>query len=123
MDEVAKAIETELVLKDEALSGATTGLWTGLAGMAFAMIGPFTCYMSYLIALPCGLVSLVTGWRALDAIRGIESANAERTMALVGLVSGAMTTAFSGMAVMMFAMIAALYLAVFAFSLISGLSP
>ena len=32
-----------------------------------------------------------------------------------------MTTAFSGMAVMMFAMIAALYFAIFAFSLVNGL--
>ena len=121
MDDLTTGGGSELALKDEGLARATTGLWTGLAGMGLAMIGPFTCYTSYMIALPCGLVSVYTSWRAYDAVRGIESAKAERNMATVGLVSGAMTTAFSGMAVMMFAMIAALYFAIFAFSLVNGL--
>ena len=89
--------------------------------MGLAMIGPFTCYMSYFIALPCGLFSVYTSWRAYEALRGLEGANAERSMAVVGLVSGAMTTAFSGITVMMFAMMVALYLAIFAFSLVSGM--
>jgi hypothetical protein len=120
MDEVATTARTEALLKDEGLSQATTGLWTGVAGMGLAMIGPFTCYMSYLIALPCGLVSVYTSWRAYEALRGLESASAERSMAMVGLVSGAITSAFSGLAVMMFAMIAALYAAIFAFSLVGA---
>jgi hypothetical protein len=121
MDEVAKAAESELMLKDEGLSQATTGLWTGVGGMALAVIGPFTCYMSYLAALPLALVSIYTSWRAIDVLRGLETAKAERSMATTGLVTGALTAAFSGMAVMMFAMIAALYFAIFAFSLVSGL--
>jgi len=120
MDEVTKAVGSELMLKDEGLSQATTGLWTGVAGMGLAMIGPFTCYMSYLVALPCGLVSVYTSWRALEAVRGVESAAAERSMAQVGLVSGALTAAISGMMAMMFAMIAALYFAVFVFSLLTS---
>jgi hypothetical protein len=120
MDEVANAVGSELVLKDEGLAQATTGLWTGVAGMGLAMIGPFTCYTSYLVALPCGLVSLYTSWRAYDAVRGLEGADAERNMATVGLVTGALTSAVSGMAVLMFAMIAAVYFAIFAFSLIGA---
>jgi hypothetical protein len=122
MDDLTTASGSELLLKDEGLAQATTGLWTGLAGMGLAMIGPFTCYMSYLLALPCGLVSVYTSWRAYEAVRGLDSAKAERNMAVVGLASGALTSAFSLMAVMMFAMIAALYFAIFAFSLVSGLS-
>ena len=122
MDDLTKGGGSELLLKDEGLAQATTGLWTGVAGMGLAMIGPFTCYMSYLIALPCGLVSIYTSWRAHEALRGLESATAERSMAMVGLLSGAMTTAFSGLMVMAFAMIAALYFAVFAFSLVSSLA-
>ena len=122
MDDLTKAAGLELALKDEGLAQATTGIWTGVAGMGLAMIGPFTCYMSYFLALPCGLVSVYTSWRAYEALRGLETANAERSMAMVGLVSGAMTTAFSGITVMMFAMMAALYFAIFAFSLVSGIS-
>lgn len=120
MDELAKAVGSELALKDEGLAQATTGLWTGVAGMGLAMIGPFTCYMSYLIALPCGLASVYTSWRAYDAVRGLENATAERNMALVGLVSGGVTAAFSAMMAMAFVMIAALYFAIFAFSLVSA---
>ncbi len=121
MDEVAKAVGSEAVLKDEGLSQATTGLWTGVAGMGLAMIGPFTCYTSYLLALPCSLVSVYTSWRAFDAVRGLETATAERNMALVGLVSGAVTAAFSGVIAMMFSMMALVYFAIFAFSLVNGL--
>jgi hypothetical protein len=117
MDEVAKAVGSELVLKDEALSQATTGLWTGIAGMGLAMIGPFTCYTSYLVALPCALVAIYTSWRAFDAVRGLETAAAERNMALVGLVSGAVTAAFSGMMAMVVAMMAAVYFLIFLMSL------
>ena len=120
MDELAKAVGSEALLKDEGLSQATTGLWTGIAGMGLAMIGPFTCYTSYLVALPCGLVSVYTSWRAFDAVRGLENANAERSMALVGLVSGGVTAAFSAMMAMAFVMIAALYFAIFAFSLVGA---
>ena len=120
MNDLTSAEPSELMLKDEGLAQATTGLWTGVAGMGLAMMGPFTCYMSYLIALPCGLASVYTSWRAYEALRGLESARAERSMAIVGLVSGAMTTAFSGMMVMALAMIAALYVAIFLFSLVSA---
>ena len=120
MDDLTTGGGSELALKDEGLAQATTGLWTGVAGMALAMIGPFTCYMSYLIALPCGLVSVYTSWRAFDAVRGLESATAERNMAMVGLVSGAITAAFSGMVAMLFAALLLVYAMVFAFSLASG---
>jgi hypothetical protein len=122
MDDLTSAEQTELLLKDEGLAKATTGLWIGVAGMALAMMGPFTCYMSYLLALPCGLVSAYTSWRAYDALRGIQTATVERNMAVVGLVSGGLTAAVSGMMAMMFAMMAALYLAIFAFSLVSGMA-
>jgi hypothetical protein len=120
MDDLTSAARTELLLKDEGLAKATAGLWIGVAGMALAMMGPFTCYMSYLLALPCGIASVYTSWRAYEVLRGIQTANAERNMAVVGLVSGGLTAALSGMMAMMFALMAALYVAVLLFSLVSG---
>ena len=73
------------------------------------MIGPFHRYTSYLVALPCSLVSIYTSWRALDAVRGLDSAVAERNMALVGLASGAVTAAYSGTMVTPFAMMLFVY--------------
>jgi hypothetical protein len=108
------------LLKDEGLAQATTGLWAGVAGMGLAMIGPFTCYTSYALALPCALASIYTSWRAFDAVRGLESATAERNMALVGLVTGAVTAAFTGMMALMFGAILVVYALIFATSLASG---
>jgi hypothetical protein len=120
MDDIARAVGSELVLKDEGLSQATTGLWTGVASMGLAMIGPFTCYTSYFLSLPVALVSVYSSWRAYDAVRGLESARAERTMAIAGLASGGLTALFGAMWAMLFAIILFFYGLMFVLAMIGA---
>src|SRR5687768_10018045 len=111
---------SELVLKDEGLSQASTGLWTGVGGLAFALVGPFTCYTSYLIALPLGLFSVWSSWKAQQTLRGIESARAERQMAVAGFVTGGLSAVMSASLLFIFTMLMFLYFVIFVLAAIGG---
>jgi len=58
--------------------------------MGFVPI-PFTALICYPVSLTCGIIALVTGIKALRQIR--ESPQPGRTLALIGIWSGALTIA------------------------------
>lgn len=96
MESMQQVDGSELVLRDEALSQGTIGVWAGVGSLFFAMMGPFTCYTGYFLALPIALLGLYTSWRGHEAAQGIESARAERQLATAGLVANGVTTLFVG---------------------------
>jgi hypothetical protein len=122
MDDIAKAIGSDVILKEEALSQATTGTWAGIISMGLAMVGPFTCYTSYFLSFPLGLFSVWSSWRAYGTVGGLPSARAERSLAAAGLASGAISALFSGMFAMLFLMIVALYFVLFVIGILGGLA-
>ncbi|MFZ5480268.1 MAG: hypothetical protein ACOZNI_26120 [Myxococcota bacterium] len=69
---------------------ATTALWAGTAALICGLLGPCTCYTTYLAALPLSIVALYFG------SKGMASAvEAERSASAAGLVGGGVSLLFS----------------------------
>jgi len=66
---------------------AITGMWCGIGAALCAALGPCSCYMSYLPALPLGIVAMVYGFRGLSAAHP-NAPPANRQCSLAALVSG-----------------------------------
>ena len=85
---------------------ATTAMWTGVAALVCGLVGPCTCYVTYLVALPLSVVALYFGSKGLAS--PIE---AERASAGAGIVSGGISLLFS----LLFLLGVAMYVAFLAF--------
>jgi hypothetical protein len=110
-----------MVVREEALSQATTGLWAGIAGLILAAVGPFSCYSSYLPALGLAIFAAITSHRAEEALRAIPEAEAERRMAMAGLVTGVGVGVMSGAFVALMAGLMLLYGGLFLIAMIGSL--
>lgn len=74
---------------------ASTAMWTGLISAICAAIGPCSCYVTYLVAMPLGLYAMWAGWQTREGAGPQDHAG--RSMALAGLLSGAVGTVIGGL--------------------------
>jgi hypothetical protein len=69
---------------------ASTAMWSGVAALICGVLGPCTCYVTYLAALPLSIVALYFGSKGLAS-----ASEAERASASAGLVSGGVSLLIS----------------------------
>lgn len=63
---------------------ASWALWSGVAAALCAAVGPCTCYMTYLLAIPAGFAGVYFGWKgATSGATGLS-----RSASTAGLVAG-----------------------------------
>lgn len=94
---------------------AAVAMWCGTAATMLAAVGPCSCYMTYLLALPLGIYAVYSGFMNRESAADAGG----RTMALAGMVSGGLATVIS--ALFVFGM--AIYLVViFAFGIAGALA-
>lgn len=94
---------------------AAVSMWCGTAAAMLAAVGPCSCYMSYLLALPLGIYAVYSGY--MNREPGGDAGG--RSMALAGMLSGGLATAIS--AVFVFFMVAYLVM-IFAFGIAGALA-
>jgi hypothetical protein len=90
---------------------ASTAMWAGVAALICGLMGPCTCYMTYLVAMPLSVVALYFGSKGLSS-----SIEAERASAGAGMVSGGVALLFS----LLFVVGVSLYMAFVVFAIAAG---
>lgn len=74
---------------------ASTAMWTGVISALCAAIGPCSCYVTYLIAMPLGLYAMWAGWQTREGAGPNDHAG--RSMAAAGILSGAIGALIGGL--------------------------
>ncbi len=104
--------------------GSTTqlSLWTAMGGLLCAAVGPFSCYTSYIIALPLSLVAVWASWKVVNAPANPDDAElrALRGVSYAGLVGGILGALMSAFFLALFALIMLFYVAMFFFAFLGA---
>jgi hypothetical protein len=74
---------------------ASVAMWVGTISALCAALGPCSCYMTYLVAFPLGLYAVYAGFQSREGSGPTDSAG--RSMAMAGMVSGAISAAIGGL--------------------------
>ena len=106
---------TDTLLPAEIAPVLQSALWATIGSLILSVVGPMTCYISYLIALPLGTWGAWKGWQLNQATAPESSEHALAQIALVGGLIAALCSAF-----FVFIMVAVVSIYVLMFLLMVG---
>ena len=94
--------------------------WTAIAAALCAAMGPFTCYMTYLFALPLALVGLYQSWKVISSPADDAVARAMKNVSYAHLTGSVLTglMAFFFLAILCLVML--MYLGIFVLAIVAG---
>lgn len=97
-------------------------LWTAMGGLLCAALGPFSCYTSYMLALPLCLVAVWSAWKVVNAPPAPDDAElrALRGVSYAGLVGGILGGLMSFFFLAIFALIILMYVVMFFFAFLGA---
>jgi hypothetical protein len=101
---------TETMLPEEIAPTLQSALWASVGGLCLAAVGPFSCYMTYFIALPVGAWGAWKGWQ-VSQVTLAESG--ERTLSQIALVGGLMSSLISAFFLFILLAVLGMYVAMF----------
>ncbi|MDG1483064.1 MAG: hypothetical protein P8R54_25965 [Myxococcota bacterium] len=96
-----------------------SALWATTGSLVLSAVGPMTCYISYLIALPIGTWGAWRGWQVYQAAPPESS---EHALAQVALVGGLLSMLCSAFFVFIMAVMVGMYVLVFGAAAIAAAS-
>lgn len=119
-----QAYESGAVQTSDLASSTQLSLWTAMGGLVCAAVGPFTCYMSYLAALPLCLVAVWSSWKVVNAPAAPDDAElrAYRSVSYAGMVGGIMGAIMSGFFLLILGLVMLMYVAIFFFAMIGAMA-
>lgn len=89
---------------------ASVALWAAFGALMLALIGPCSCHMTSLLAIPIGVYA---AWSGLGAREG--GSPESREMALAGMLGGGLATLWS----LLWVALIALYLGIYVFVIVA----
>ncbi|MFT5683763.1 MAG: hypothetical protein ACI8RZ_004695 [Myxococcota bacterium] len=109
----------ETMLPSEIQPALQSALWASIGALCLSAVGPFTCYMTYFIALPVGAWGAWKGWQ-VSQVTPAESD--DRALSQIALIGGLMSTLISAFFAFIMVSVLAVYAAIFVFAIVAASS-